>query len=88
MEPELSIEIIGIQPHRSVHKTMCVFSGNVGVILFNFGKTAFMVRRGDRIAQLICEKAEHPTLLVVSSLDETGRNEKGFGSSDVEVKST
>jgi dUTP pyrophosphatase len=29
---------------------------NVGVILFNFGKEKFKVKKGDPIAQLICER--------------------------------
>ena len=38
------------------------YRGNVGVILFNFGTSAFKVNKGDRIAQLICEKISYPTI--------------------------
>lgn len=38
------------------------YRGNVGVILFNFNTEPFIVKKGDRIAQLICEKIEYPEL--------------------------
>jgi len=56
------------------------YRGNVGVILFNFGNKDFEVKRGDRIAQLICERISYPTLEEVASLDDTKRGGGGFGS--------
>uniref|UniRef100_A0A3B3QAK3 Deoxyuridine 5'-triphosphate nucleotidohydrolase n=1 Tax=Paramormyrops kingsleyae TaxID=1676925 RepID=A0A3B3QAK3_9TELE len=38
------------------------YRGNVGVVLFNFSKETFQVRKGERIAQLICERICHPDL--------------------------
>ncbi|NXB15190.1 DUT protein, partial [Rhagologus leucostigma] len=56
------------------------YRGNVGVVLFNFGKETFEVKRGDRIAQLICERIYYPELEEVEALDDTERGEGGFGS--------
>ncbi|CDW53580.1 Deoxyuridine triphosphatase [Trichuris trichiura] len=56
------------------------YRGNVGVVLFNFGKDKFRVQRGDRIAQLICEKIAYPDLIVEKLLDATDRGANGFGS--------
>ncbi|KAJ8247847.1 hypothetical protein GJAV_G00251190 [Gymnothorax javanicus] len=56
------------------------YRGNVGVVLFNFGKEAFEVKKGDRIAQLICEKICYPELEECETLDETARGPDGFGS--------
>ncbi|XP_069722531.1 deoxyuridine 5'-triphosphate nucleotidohydrolase, mitochondrial isoform X1 [Phaenicophaeus curvirostris] len=56
------------------------YRGNVGVVLFNFGKEAFQVKKGDRIAQLICERIFYPELEEVQALDDTERGEGGFGS--------
>ncbi|NXH20846.1 DUT protein, partial [Bucco capensis] len=56
------------------------YRGNVGVVLFNFGKEAFEVKKGDRIAQLICERICYPELEEVQTLDDTERGEGGFGS--------
>ena len=36
--------------------------GNVAVILFNHSDKMFVVNRGDRVAQLICEKVFYPVL--------------------------
>ncbi|KAJ7311015.1 hypothetical protein JRQ81_006611 [Phrynocephalus forsythii] len=56
------------------------YRGNVGVVLFNFGKEPFKVKKGDRIAQLICERIYYPELEEVQVLDETERGSGGFGS--------
>ncbi|NXL27551.1 DUT protein, partial [Glaucidium brasilianum] len=56
------------------------YRGNVGVVLFNFGKESFEVKKGDRIAQLICERICYPELEEVQVLDDTERGEDGFGS--------
>jgi len=50
------------------------------VLLCNNGKTEFMVRKGDKIAQLICEKIAYPKLTCVEKLNETERGSGGFGS--------
>ncbi|XP_015267272.1 PREDICTED: deoxyuridine 5'-triphosphate nucleotidohydrolase, mitochondrial isoform X2 [Gekko japonicus] len=56
------------------------YRGNVGVVLFNFGNETFKVKRGDRIAQLICERIYYPELEEVQVLDDTERGSGGFGS--------
>ncbi|XP_020016156.1 deoxyuridine 5'-triphosphate nucleotidohydrolase, mitochondrial isoform X1 [Castor canadensis] len=56
------------------------YRGNVGVILFNFGKEKFEVKKGDRIAQLICERIFYPEIEEVQVLDDTERGSGGFGS--------
>ncbi|XP_066132581.1 deoxyuridine 5'-triphosphate nucleotidohydrolase, mitochondrial isoform X2 [Saccopteryx bilineata] len=38
------------------------YRGNIGVVLFNFGKEEFEVKKGDRIAQLICERIFYPEI--------------------------
>ncbi|CAM1308200.1 DUT (predicted) [Pycnogonum litorale] len=55
------------------------YRGPVRVILCNFGNEVFKINRGDRIAQLICEKVEYPIIKEVQSLSE--RDKSGFGSS-------
>ncbi|OQR69581.1 deoxyuridine 5'-triphosphate nucleotidohydrolase [Tropilaelaps mercedesae] len=56
------------------------YRGNVGVVLFNFGEEDFKVEKGDRIAQLICERIYYPEIEECKSLDETERGTDGFGS--------
>ncbi|KAJ8343576.1 hypothetical protein SKAU_G00309050 [Synaphobranchus kaupii] len=56
------------------------YRGNVGVVLFNFSKETFEVKKGDRVAQLICEKIYYPELEQHDTLDETVRGDGGFGS--------
>lgn len=56
------------------------YRGNVGVILFNHSDVDFDVKKGDRIAQLICESIVYPNVVQSESLTETTRGEGGFGS--------
>ena len=56
------------------------YRGNVGVILFNHSSEIFYIRKGDRIAQLICEQIAEPKLQELASLDSKARGSCGFGS--------
>jgi len=56
------------------------YRGNVGVVMFNHADVEFVVKRGDRVAQLVCEKISYPDLQVLDTLDETVRGVAGFGS--------
>lgn len=57
-----------------------VYSGNLGVVLFNHSNEDLEVAPGDRIAQLICERIIYPKLEEVESLNDTNRGTGGFGS--------
>lgn len=56
------------------------YRGNLGVVMFNHADTDFHVAKGDRIAQLICERIFYPTLEECKSLTDTERGSGGFGS--------
>ena len=56
------------------------YRGEVKVILINHGPDDFIVRRGDRIAQLLIAPVVQATWREVESLDETARGAGGFGS--------
>jgi len=55
------------------------YRGIIGVILFNFGKEPFTIKRGDRIAQLVVAPVEHAILTEVKNIDDTNRGKGGFG---------
>ena len=48
--------------------------------MFNHSEQLFIVKKGDRIAQLVCEKIHYPDIEVLETLNETDRGEAGFGS--------
>ena len=56
------------------------YRGEVMVILINLGEEDFVIRRGDRIAQLIVAPVVQAIWAEVASLDETARGAGGFGS--------
>ena len=59
------------------------YRGGVCVILFNFSDVPYHIKKGDRVAQLIIEKIGTMELSVVQQLDDTVRNNGGFGSTGV-----
>jgi len=56
------------------------YRGEVGVILINHGQEPFVIRRGERIAQLVIARHEQAELVEVEALDDTARGAGGFGS--------
>lgn len=57
------------------------YRGEVRVSLYNSGKEPFVVRVGERIAQLVVQKVEEAEFVAAAELPETARGEGGFGSS-------
>lgn len=56
------------------------YRGEIGVILINLGQEAVLIRRGDRIAQLIIAPVVHVHWQECKVLPETHRGIEGFGS--------
>jgi len=56
------------------------YRGEIGVILINHGREAFMVERGMRIAQMIITTHNVAVWQPVDRLDDTQRGTGGFGS--------
>ena len=56
------------------------YRGEVKVLLVNLGATAFAVRRGDRIAQLVLAAVEPIEWDEADALEASGRGDGGFGS--------
>ena len=56
------------------------YRGEVKVILINLGEEDFVIRRGDRIAQMVVAPVARAGWVEVDDLDETARGAGGFGS--------
>ena len=56
------------------------YRGELQVILMNLGNQDFVVKRGDRIAQMLIQKVEPVEFVEVEELPESGRGQGGFGS--------
>ena len=56
------------------------YRGEVKVILINHGKDPFVIKRGERIAQMVIAPVTRVTLDLVDKLDDTQRGAGGFGS--------
>jgi len=55
------------------------YRGEIGVILINHGSETFVVKRGERIAQMVFAPFARAELVEVDELDGTARGEGGFG---------
>ena len=56
------------------------YRGEIGVLLINHGDAPFVVRRGERIAQMVIAPVTQAALKPVVTLSPTGRGAGGFGS--------
>jgi dUTP pyrophosphatase len=56
------------------------YRGELMVILINHGTEPFVVRRGDRIAQLVIAPVAQAEIVAADALGETARGQGGFGS--------
>jgi dUTP pyrophosphatase len=70
----------GVAPLNSPGTVDADYRGEIKVILMNHGAEPFVIRRGDRIAQLIIAPVAQAAWLETDDLDETARGAGGFGS--------
>ena len=56
------------------------YTGSIVVKLYNHSGYSYLVKKGDKISQLVILPIETPELELVDELQETERGENGFGS--------
>jgi len=56
------------------------YRGEIGVILINFSENDFIIKNGDRIAQIVITKHERAIWEECNDLSKTERGSGGFGS--------
>jgi dUTP pyrophosphatase len=56
------------------------YRGEIKVILINHGNEDFLIKNNDRIAQLVFNEVVKVSFKEVKDLDQTSRDQKGFGS--------
>lgn len=59
------------------------YRGEIGLAVINLGAQPYIIRRGDRLAQLVIQKVFRPHIQLVETLPETDRGRGGFGHSGV-----
>lgn len=57
------------------------YRGEVGVILINHGAAPYLIKAGDRIAQMIIAEVPIGKFVIVNELNKTERGKGGYGSS-------
>ncbi|MEO1340903.1 MAG: dUTP diphosphatase [Cyanobacteria bacterium J06635_13] len=56
------------------------YRGEIGIIMINHGKKAFLVVPGMKVAQMIVTSFIQTKVIAVKDLDSTTRGERGYGS--------
>ena len=59
------------------------YRGEIGIIMINWGTDPFVIKIGDRIAQMVFARVYRADLLEVNDLDATSRGYGGFGHTGV-----
>ncbi len=59
------------------------YRGEIKVALINMGETAFEVKNGERIAQMVISPVVQAEIEPASELSDTSRGEGGFGSTGI-----
>lgn len=55
------------------------YRGDLNIIMMNYSRAPFTIRRGERIAQIVFQRVEQMNWVEVETLPETARGEGGFG---------
>ena len=61
------------------------YRGEISILLINHGSEPFVIRRGDRIAQMVIAQVAQPRLVEVKNLSKTIRGEGGYGSTGANI---
>jgi dUTP pyrophosphatase len=72
------ISIMGV--HRLAGVVDAGYRGEVRVVMVNLGTEPFEIKPGMKIAQMLIQPVEAPTIVESESLDDTSRGAGGFGS--------
>jgi dUTP pyrophosphatase len=59
------------------------YRGEIGVVLINLSQEDFVIKDGERIAQMVIARCEQGELVTVDVLDETERGAGGYGHTGV-----
>jgi dUTP pyrophosphatase len=59
------------------------YRGEIGLIVINWGREPFLIKRGDRIAQMVITPVSKAEVIEVDDLESTSRGEGGFGHSGI-----
>lgn len=59
------------------------YRGEIKVLVINLGDKEYILKRGERIAQMVFARVESAELIEVDFLDDTARGDGGFGHTGV-----
>ena len=80
IRPKSGLALQGISHANCVGTIDSSYRGEIKIPVINLGKNPYRIERGKKIGQMVFAKVEEATFKEVQELEETTRNEQGFGS--------
>jgi len=74
----------GISHANSIGTIDSSYRGEIKVPLINFSDKAYRIEKGKKIAQMVFAKVEEAVFEEIEELEQTTRNEQGFGSTGLD----
>lgn len=74
----------GISHANSIGTIDSGYRGEIKVPLINFSGKSYKIEKGKKIAQMVFAKVEEAVFEEIEELEETTRNEQGFGSTGLD----
>ena len=74
----------GISHANCVGTIDSCYRGEIKIPMINFGDKAYKIEKGKKIAQMVFAKVEEAVFEDANELEETARNDKGFGSTGLD----
>ena len=74
----------GISHANSIGTIDSSYRGEIKIPMINFSDKAYKIEKGKKIGQMVFTKVEEAVFEEIDKLEETTRNEQGFGSTGLE----
>ncbi len=80
----------GLASEHGISQANCIgtidssYRGEIRIPLINFSDKSYKIEKGKKIAQIVFAKVEEAVFEEVDELENTARNENGFGSTGLE----
>lgn len=79
----------GLMAKRAIFTSSTIdagYTGSLHVVLFNHSSSTYVIRKGQKIAQLVILPIITPKVVIVDKLPDTERGDGGFGSTGAMAK--
>src|SRR3989338_2473897 len=80
IRPKSGLALLGISHANCIGTIDSSYRGEIKIPMINFSDKPYNIEKGKKIGQMVFAKVEEAVFEEIGELEETTRNEKGFGS--------